>query len=400
MTSQNFKAVSENTRLVSLDVLRGLTIAGMILVTDPGTYSFVYAPLRHAEWENPTTTDMIFPSFLVAVGISIALSLSSRMRRGATRGELLRHIVRRTVLMILLGLILNGFPDYHLFTLRLSGILQRIALCYLLGSALYLALLTPAPVPSQHRNRKVFSVLALSTLTLLIVYWALLKLYPVPGFGPGHLDSYMSLPSYLDRAIFTIPHLWPYGTTPGHGVTFDPEGILSTLGALATLLIGVFAGQWLLSSASAAKKAAVLALAGVCLVVLGLALSPVMPLTKKIWTPTFAILSAGVVLLVFCCLYGLFDILHWVRWTRPALIFGTNAILAFALSTIVTTLSDRIHVGTGSVTPLTLHQWGYRTLFVPWLSPINASLAYALLTVSLNLALIYPFYRKQIFLKL
>jgi predicted acyltransferase len=400
MAPQNFIAASQSTRLVSLDVLRGLTIAGMILVTDPGTYSFVYAPLRHAEWENPTTTDMIFPSFLVAVGISIALSLSSRMRRGATRGELFRHVVQRTVLMILLGLILNGFPDYHLATLRLAGILQRIGLCYLLGSALYLSLLSPSTAPSEHRNRRVLSVLTLLTLALLLVYWALLKLYPVPGFGPGHLDSYMSLPAYLDRTVLSIPHLWPYGTTPGHGVTFDPEGILSTLGALATLLIGVLAGQWLLSTASVPKKATVLAFAGACLVVLGLALSPVMPLTKKIWTPTFAILSAGVVLLVFCCLYALFDILRWRRWAALALIFGTNAILTFALSTIVTTLSDRIHVGAGTSAPLTLHQWGYHALFLPWLSPINASLAYALLIVGLNLALIYPFYRKQIFLKL
>ncbi|WP_158943674.1 acyltransferase family protein [Granulicella sp. S190] len=388
-------SLAQSTRLVSLDVLRGLTIAGMILVTDPGSYSFVYAPLRHAEWESPTTTDMIFPSFLVAVGISIALSFASRIRRGSTRGELFRHVVQRTVVMILLGLILNGFPDYHLATLRFSGILQRIAVCYLFGSTLYLSVYTP-PGEGERRERKVFLVLALTTLALLVAYWALLKLYPVPGFGAGHLDSFMSLPAYVDRAVFGIPHLWPYGTTAGHGVTFDPEGVVSTLGALATLLVGVLAGQWLLTAASAVRKITVLAVAGAGLVCLGLALSPVMPLTKKIWTPTFAVLSGGVVLLVFCCLYYLLDMRQWRRWAVPVLVFGSNAILAFAISTVITTLSDRIQVGAET---LTLHKWGFQ-MMTAWFSPIHASLAYGLVIVAINLALIYPFYRRRIFLRI
>jgi predicted acyltransferase len=300
--------------------------------------------------------------------------------------------------MILLGLVLNGFPDFHLNTLRLAGILQRIAVCYLLGSTLYFSVSFPASA-SKGSDRKTYTVLTLATFVLLVGYWALLKLYPVPGFGAGHLDSFMSLPAYVDRAAFGISHLWPYGTTPGHGVTFDPEGLLSTLGALATLLIGMLAGQWLLARVSSARKVIVLAIAGACLAALALVLSPVMPLTKKIWTPTFAMLSAAVVLLVFSCLYLLLDIKQWRRWTPPALIFGTNAIFAFAISTIVTTLSDRIYVGAPTSTPLTLHQRGF-LLLTTWLSPIHASLAYALLIVMLNLALVYPLYRKRIFLRL
>jgi predicted acyltransferase len=382
----------EKQRLLSLDVFRGLTVAGMILVTDPGTYSAVYKPLLHAQWENPTATDMIFPSFLVIVGIAIALSFASRLQRGSTRAELLRHVLQRSVIIFLLGLILNGFPDYNLHTLRIPGVLQRIAICYLFGATLYLTV-------SKKNRRQTTAIIATTTVALLTLYWALLKFYPVPGFGPGRLDSLGNLGAYIDRAIFSIPHLWPYGTTPGHGVTFDPEGILSTLGALATLLFGVLAGEWLLTATTQARKAIGLAICGAVLILIGLALSPSMPLIKKIWTPTFALFSAGVALLIFSALYFILDIKQWRRWSAPALIFGTNAILAFTLSGIITTLTDRIHITTSEGTRDTLHHWAYQHLFVTWLNPTNASLAYAIAIVALNLALIYPLYRKRIFLR-
>jgi predicted acyltransferase len=390
-------AVHADNRLLSLDVLRGLTIAGMILVTDPGTYSAVYKPLLHSQWENPTATDMIFPSFLVIVGISMTLSFASRLRRGDTRQQILRHVFVRSIVLFVLGLLLNGFPDYHLPTLRIPGILQRIAICYLLGGVLYLAL-------SRERDhnalrRRSISI-AVTIAALLALYWGLVKWVPVPGFGAGRLDSLGNLGAWIDRTVFTIPHLWPYGTTPGYGVTFDPEGLLSTLPALATLLLGILAGEWLLGHASAMRKFSVLAIAGACLIVAGLALSPWMPLIKKIWTSTLALFSGGVALLVFSLLYLLLDIKRWRRWVSPALIFGTNAILAFALSTILTVLSDRIRIDAGSGASLTLHKWTYFHGFATWLSPVNASLGYAIAVVAINLALIYPLYRKRIFLRL
>ena len=384
---------TSNTRLLSLDVFRGLTVAGMILVTDPGTYSFVYKPLLHAQWENPTATDMIFPSFLVIVGIAITLSFASRLQRGSTRAELLRHVLQRSAIIFLLGLILNGFPDYNLHTLRIPGVLQRIAICYLFGATLYLT-------AYKKNRRQTTTIIVATTVALLTLYWALLKFYPVPGFGPGRLDSLGNLGAYIDRTVFTIPHLWPYGTTPGYGVTFDPEGILSTLGAMATLLLGILAGEWLLTATTQAKKAIGLAIAGATLILISLALSPSMPLTKKIWTPTFATFSGGAALLIYSFLYLILDIKQWRRWSTPALIFGTNAILAFTLSGILTTLTDRIHITAPDGTLTTLHQWANLHLFATWLSPINASLAYAITIVAINLALIYPLYRKRIFLRI
>jgi predicted acyltransferase len=397
-TSVATAAHADNRRLLSLDVLRGLTIAGMILVTDPGTYSAVYHPLLHSHWENPSATDMIFPTFLVIVGIAMTFSFASRLRRGDTRQQILRHVFFRSIVLFALGLALNGFPDYHPATIRIPGILQRIAICYLLGGALYLALSRKEKRDNTSRRRAL--LIATTIAALLTLYWALVKLVPVPGFGAGRLDSLGNLAAWIDRGVFTIPHLWPYGTTPGYGVTFDPEGLLSTLPALATLLFGVLAGEWLLGRASATRKFSVLAIAGACLIVTGLALSPWMPLIKKIWTSTFALFSGGVALLIFSLLYLLLDIKRWRRWTSPALIFGTNAILAFALSTILTTLTDRIRIAAGSGASLTLHEWTYLHAFATWLSRVNASLAYAITIVAINLALIYPLYRRRIFLRL
>lgn len=382
-------------RLISLDAFRGFIIAGMILVTDPGTYSAVYKPLLHAQWENPTPTDMIFPSFLVIVGMAIPLSFASHLRRGKTRKEIFGHIIKRSILLFLLGLILNGFPDYNLHTIRIPGVLQRIALCYLAAATLYLAA-TKTDNTQRHRRNTIITV---TLIALLATYWALLKFVPVPGFGPGRLDSFGNLGAYVDRAIFGIQHLWPYGLTPGHGVTFDPEGLLSTLPAIATLLIGVLAGDWLLTNRTPQKKVLVLAIAGACVILTGLILSPSMPLIKKIWTSTFALFSGGIALLTFSVFYFILDVKRWGRWSTPLLVLGTNAILAFALSNIITTLTDRIHVTTNAGATLTIHQWLYQILAASLL-PIRASLVYAVTIVLFNLALIYPLYRKRIFLRL
>jgi predicted acyltransferase len=401
LPSQNIApAAIGNARLTSLDAFRGAIIVGMILVTDPGTYSAVYKPFLHAQWDGPTATDMIFPSFLVIVGIAIPLSFASRLRRGKTRMELVRQILKRSVILFLLGLLLNGFPDYNLHTIRIPGILQRIAICYLAGAMQYLAASSIADKNPCHQLRRRAAVIGSTLVFLLAIYWALLKLVPVPGFGAGRLDSLGNLGAYIDRAVFGIQHLWPWGLTTGYGVTFDPEGILSTLPALATLLTGVLAGDWLLTARSQRRKVVLLVVAGPCLVLVGLALSPWLPLNKKIWTSTFALFSGGVAILAFSAFYLILDIKHWRRWSTPLLIFGTNAILAFALSNIITTLTDRIHVTAKDGVSITLHNWLYQEVFATWLRPVHASLAYALTIVILNLALIYPLYRRRIFLRI
>jgi predicted acyltransferase len=392
-------ASPKDDRLLSLDVLRGLAVAGMILVTDPGTYSAVYWPLLHAQWDGATPTDIIFPAFLFAVGVAIPFAFASRVERGQDRGRLARHVLVRSVVIFFIGLAINGFPDYNLHTIRIPGVLQRIALCYLCGSLLYLGISrADEEIAESQKSRRIITLAMIATF-LLALYWVLLKLVPVPGFGPGRLDSMGNLGAYIDRSIFGIHHLWAWGLTPGYGVTFDPEGLLSTIPAVATLLIGMIAGEWLRTQHSRVRKVATLAVAGIVLVLLGWLLHPLLPINKKLWTSTFALFSGGFSLLTFSVLYAILDIKRWRWWATPALVFGTNAIFAFALSNLVTTLADRIHRNLPDGSSLTLHEWGYRYGFATWLQPVHASLAYAITIVLLNLVLVHPLYRKRIFLR-
>ena len=389
-------------RLVSLDVMRGLTIAAMILVTDPGTYSAVYPPLLHAAWQGATLTDMIFPAFLFMVGVSIVYSTRARLARGSSRMQIALHALRRSILLIVLGLAVNGFPAYHLHTLRLPGILQRIAVCYLAAALLYLLLGRwdqDNTTAAREAPRRIATVLGCITAAILIGYWALLRFVSVPGFGPARYDSLGYLGAYIDRAVFTVPHLWAWGLTPGHGVTYDSEGLLSTLPALANTLLGVLAGLWLRAERPPRRTLLALVVAGLLLCAAGWLLAPWMPINKRIWTSTFALLSGGFSLLALAFLYWLVDLRNLRWWTPPALIFGANAILAFVLSSVITASLDAIHVRYRGAA-LSLHHALHQSLFAPWLPPRLGSLAYALAIVALNAALLYPLYRKRIFLRL
>jgi predicted acyltransferase len=384
---------------VSLDVFRGLAVAGMILVTDPGTYGAVYWPLLHAQWDGWTPTDMIFPGFLFAVGVAIPLSFASRIERGDDRARLARHVIFRSIAIFLMGLAINGFPDYNLHTLRIPGVLQRIALCYLCGGLLYLGIDRGRSETSEQQRPRRMLFAASIVGVLLTIYWVLLKLFPVPGFGAGRLDSLGNIGAYVDRSLLGTKHLWAWGLTPGYGVTFDPEGLLSTLPAIASLLIGVIAGEWLRTQNSKNRKALALAAAGLVLGLAGWLLHSILPINKKLWTSTFTLFSGGVSLLIFSALYSILDVKRWRWWTPPALILGTNAMLTFALSNVITTLADRIHINVRNGLAPTIHEWGYRYCFATWLQPVQASLAYAITIVLLNLVLVYPLYRRRIFLR-
>jgi predicted acyltransferase len=409
-------------RLLSLDVMRGLTIGGMILVTDPGTYSAVFPPLRHAEWQGATTTDMIFPAFLFMVGISVVFSIHARLRRGASLEQITAHILSRTLLLIVLGLLVNGFPAYDLHHLRIPGILQRIALCYGAAAFLYLAIARPgrakaqSSADTQAASNHTAAALVAIVAVVLIDYWLLLRYFPVPGFGPARYDSLGYLGAYIDRAVFTTRHLWAWGLTPGYGVTYDPEGLLSTLPAIASTLLGVLTGVWLRMPRPARSKVADLLFFGALLFFAAWPLSSLMPINKRIWTSTFALLSGGVSLLSFGLLYWILDVRPvraageevrsakpgTPRWMKPAItfaaIFGTNAILAFVLSSVITGSLDAIHLHNAGIA-LSLHHAGFQYLFAPCLPPRIASLAYAIAIVALNAALLYPLYRKRIFLR-
>ena len=383
-------ATQPSARLLSLDVFRGLVIAAMILVTDPGTYAHTFHQLRHADWNGATATDMIFPAFLFMAGVSIPFSFAAQLNKQATRGAITLHILRRAVVLFLLGLAINGFYQYHWQTLRIPGILQRIAICYLVCSLAYLFVL---------QNSKRTTILVTLVFAALAAYWAILKFAPVPGLGAGHLDSYTSFPAYVDRSMFGINHLWAYGTTPGRGVTYDPEGLLSTIPALFTMIIGILAGGWLRKPHARADAGVALGLLlpGIALMALGLVLSPLLPLNKRILTPTFALYSTGIALIVFAVIYFAVDVRGLRRGLTPLLVLGTNAILAFVLSSVLTTLLAIHFVQNGlDQSP---HGWANEALFAPWLPPNIASLAYAIVIVALNIALVYPLYRKRIFLR-
>jgi len=384
-----------NSRLVSLDVFRGIIIGFMILVTDPGTYSYVYPQLRHAEWAGATATDMIFPALLFMVGFSIVLSIKSRLAHHTpNNNKIVLKMFHRTIILIILGLAVNGFPFYDWHNLRLNGILQRIAICYLLCGLFYLYAVKPA-------SKNTITKLLIPIVALLVGYWLMLFLIPVPGVGTYHLDSFGNLPAYIDRSIFGINHLWFYGTTPGMGVTYDPEGLLSTIPAIASTLIGVLNAQyWLHTADNQSKKIIKASVIGVVLIITALVLDKYFPINKRIWTSTFTMLSSGVALLVFTFVYIIVDIKKWRKWSYIFMVLGSNALLAFILSNVIIDLLNIITIHSSfSPTKLDLHAWGNQLALCTGLSPVNASLLYAIVLVLLNTLLILPLYRKNILVR-
>jgi predicted acyltransferase len=384
---------SRAERVVSLDVFRGATIAAMILVNDPGSWSHIYRPLEHAEWNGWTPTDLIFPFFLFIVGVSLTLSFASRIGRGLTRGALAIHVVRRSALIFAIGLFLNGFPDFDLGSIRIMGVLQRIAICYLVAGLLYLATFQREAgsdgVVRVHANLR---VTAAAVVLLLVGYWALMTFVPVPGYGAGHLGKDDNLGAYVDRTLMP-GHLW------AESVTWDPEGFLSTFPAIASLLIGILAGEWLRSDRPGELKALGLATAGLALLVVGRLWHPYFPINKNLWTSSFVLFTGGFAMLALSVCFWMVDLRAWRSWTPSFLVFGMNAILAYALAALVSEVStdfDFLHFQ-GHET--TLHGWIYDKYFVPHASPVNASLAFAVFFVLVIFAMLWPFYRGKLFLR-
>jgi predicted acyltransferase len=370
-------------RLLSLDVFRGITIGAMILVNDAGNDS-AYWPLKHARWNGWTPTDLIFPFFLFIMGVAMVFSFSSRLKHGESRPHLMAHALQRALILFALGVLLNGFPNqYHLASIRIEGVLQRIALCYLLSSAIILW--------SDWRGR-VFALVA-----CLVAYWVLMRFVPVPGFGvPTHaiplLDPDRNLTAWLDRKLF-LGHLYE-GTR-------DPEGVLSTIPAIATTLIGVLTGQWLRSGASAWRKAAWMLALGVAGMAAGKVFDLWFPINKKLWTSSYVLFTGGFALVGLALCYWLLDIKRrGGRWTMPALVFGTNAIVAYAFSEFLAKALDagRVHLSSGQI--LSWQQFIFQQFFAPLASPSRASLLYSLAYVLVCWVATWMLYRKRIFIKI
>ncbi|KSB88367.1 hypothetical protein AS593_02885 [Caulobacter vibrioides] len=376
-------------RIVALDLLRGLAVAGMIVVVSPGSWSQVYAPLAHAAWHGWTPADLVFPTFLFCVGMAVGLSVP-RLTPGdrASAGFWLK-VARRTALLILLGLLLNALPKFDFAHLRLPGILQRIGLCYALGVAICVL---AAP---RAGSRLKFSFVAdgVAAFVLLAIYWALLAFVPVPGFGAGRLDSHGSLPAFIDRAVITIPHIWKHGTTQGVGVTYDPEGLLSTLPATANVLIGAIAAA-LLARGGASRFA--LALLSAVLIAAGLLLDGAMPINKSIWTPSFALLSSGLSMAALFVLDLLAGVKPALKLAAPLTIFGGNAILAFILSQLLGIFGSMPLLPGGRSAQGLTYELALRVIS----DPKAASLACALAVLAFILAILIPLHRRGIHLRL
>ena len=374
-------------RLTSLDLFRGATIAAMILVNNPGN-DHAYWPLEHAEWNGWTPTDLIFPFFLFIVGVSMVFSFQSRLNRGDSRALLLRHAVRRGVTIFAIGLALNytgvlasGFSH----GLRIPGVLQRIGICYLAASILFLY------VKPQAR--------ALVAAGLLVGYWILMRFIPVPGFGvPGrdipflHPDA--NLGAYLDRKFL----LW--GSTRLYEVTRDPEGLLSTLPAIGTALLGVFTGEWLRSKRTPQGKALGMLIFGVIGLILGEIWGIWFPINKKLWTSSYVLFAAGFALVCLALCYWATDIKRWrAAWTKPFLIFGRNSITLYVLAWLfeicLYLFSGQLHGER-----LNGHEYIFLRFFAPLGSPSFSSLLFSLAFVLVCLVPICLMDRKKIFLKI
>jgi len=378
--------VSGPARLLSLDVFRGITIAGMLLVNNPGSWGAIYPPLAHAEWNGWTPTDLIFPFFLFIVGVTTHLSLGSRRARGASDADIVRQILRRGSLIVLIGWIIAAVPFWPLHAItgvRIPGVLPRIGVCYMLG-----ALLTLRTTLKQQ-----IVILAV----ILYGYWFLQTLVPVPGqheIGALLLDQPShTLSAWLDRTLLG-GHLWI------NSRTWDPEGILSSLPAVGTVILGVISARWLTrADIPTSERLNGMFVGGSVGMVAGLMWNWSFTINKSLWTSSYVLFTAGMAAVVLATCVWLIDV-RGVRWgLQPFVIFGSNAIVAFAGSEVLARMIyTLIHVQyQGKSVPVETAI--YEAAFASWLSPRNASLAMAACTVLLWLGVLTILYRKKIFLK-
>ena len=378
----DFLVKKKSKRLISLDAFRGITIASMILVNNAGNWSAVYPPLEHAKWHGWTLTDLIFPFFLFIVGVAIVFAFSKRIESGQSKKKLYLKILKRTLILFGLGLLLNAFPFFHLSTWRIPGVLQRIAITYAIASIIVL-----------NTNIKWQAYIAAS---LLIIYWIIMKLVPVPGYGAGVLEPQGNLCGFID-GILLKGHTWMYAPAKG----FDPEGLLSTIPAISSVLFGVLTGHWLKTKKSNLEKVVMLFVVGIAAIVLGEIMSIWFHINKNLWSSSYTVFTAGMALLFLGMCYWLIDIKGYKKWTTPFLVFGSNAITVYTISSLLARAMVywwKIPQQDGSV--VSLKTFLYRTLFESWMSPINASLFYALTYVLIWFGLMAILYKKKIFIKI
>jgi predicted acyltransferase len=397
-------------RLKSLDVFRGIAIASMILVNNPGSWEQVYPPLDHAEWHGCTPTDLVFPFFLFIVGCAMSFSLSkytqTAKKSGAPKSQLLEteaqknadkkpascfllpasniywRIARRAAILFILGLVLNtssialdvllnSAPVANFGKIRIMGVLQRIGLAYFISA---IAILNLSP-----RNQKLLAV------AVLLGYWGALTVFAVGGYTAGELTPEGNLGGYVDRLILGSQHLYKGGP-------FDPEGLLSTLPAVVTVLTGYFTGEWLRVQQIKTRTSINLAICGLSCVVIGHLWGFLFPINKQLWTSSYVVFTAGWALLLLAACYETIEVRDW-KWGRPFEIMGVNAIFLFVASGIVARILLKTHIGSGGNAPTT-YTWIYENWFLPWAGPLNGSLAFAVTAVLFWWLILYGMYRR------
>ncbi|MBH8555493.1 acyltransferase family protein [Nostocaceae cyanobacterium CENA357] len=373
-------------RLTSLDVFRGITIAGMILVNMVGVADDVYPPLAHADWNGWTPTDLVFPFFLFIVGVAMTFSLSKYTEENKPTRAVYWRILRRAAILFGLGLLLNGFWNqgigtFDLSSIRIMGVLQRISLTYLFASLIVLNL--------PRRGQWILAAV------ILIGYWLALMYVPVPDYGAGVLTREGNFGAYIDRLIIPKVHLYK-----GDRFNFmgDPEGLFSTIPAIVSVLAGYFTGKWIRSQAVQSRTSIGLALFGIGCLIVGWAWGWTFPINKKLWTSSYVVFTTGWALLLLAACYELIEVRLIRRWSKPFEIMGLNAIALFVASVLLIKVLVRTNIGSGENAPST-YNWIYQNLFASWAGALNGSLLFAILTVLLWLAVGTLMYRQRWFIK-
>jgi predicted acyltransferase len=373
-------------RLLSLDVVRGITIAFMIMVNNNGGRGSWHF-MNHAAWNGLTATDLVFPTFVFVMGISVVFAIESRLARGTTRRQLARHAVQRAVILCMLGIVVNSFPFFALDHMRFYGVLQRIAVCYLVVSLLYLW------------DSRVWRLATVLVVTL-IGYWVLVRWVPVPGAGmPGRdvpfMDVRQNLVSWIDRQLFPY-HL--YRDVPDHNVR-DPEGLLSDLPAIGTALIGMLAGVWLRARRSIPAKAKGLAVAAIGSLALGYLWSLWFPLNKNMWTSSYVLVAGGYSLALMMIVFWAVEQKGWREgWTWIWLVLGSNAIAAYMFSELLPGVLHKVHFTSGGRrTDVIAFVFDHVFAHIP--DPGWAAFAYSVSFTAVCFVPMWLLFRRRVFLK-
>jgi predicted acyltransferase len=364
-------------RLYSLDVFRGITVAAMILVNNPGSWDSVYPPLLHAHWHGCTPTDLIFPFFLFIVGVSIHFAYQQKLGEGLTNKNILK-IVRRTLIIFLLGMMLALIPKFNFSTVRIPGVLQRISVVFLFCSLIYF-------------KTNWLSQIRLVIL-LLVGYWVLMTMVPVPDFGSANLEPETNLGAWVDRLLLN-GHLWIQSKT------WDPEGVLSTIPAIATGILGILTGQLFSKILNPAEKTTWLFFIGAILIVSGLAWGLVFPVNKALWTSSYVLYAGGIAMQFLAACYWLIDVQGIKKWSTPFIYYGTNAIFVFVASGLLAKFLTRTKIQVEPEKEISLWSYLYQNFYASWLSPMNASLAFAMTLIFLFLIILWQMYKRKIFVK-